>query len=209
MRPASTSLVRNSMMWLAIASEVASAGALPPVLSGSWLSITATTFAGSIGIDWVPIRSETFVIRYGCRWGGRNDWLGVATSRGGVSDSSRLRKAGIRAHLMSCRPLKEGSFVLTSMMILSAIWRISGVAPTEAPGLRRGKRSGVSHRAAKSSARARGAHDAAVGENLGRLNDGKVELAALLVLRAYRQGGSRQPTALRLVVWIRGAPTFV
>jgi hypothetical protein len=37
--------------------------------------------------------------------------------------------------VMSWRPSKEGAAVLTSMMILSAIWISSGDAPTLAPGM--------------------------------------------------------------------------
>jgi hypothetical protein len=49
-RPYLTSSSKNSIRWFAIASDLSSAGVLPPVLSGRLLSTTAITLSVSIGI---------------------------------------------------------------------------------------------------------------------------------------------------------------
>lgn len=46
-----------------------------------------------------------------------------------------FRRGGKSVIVISCKPSKLGAAVLTSMIIFSAIWMISGDAPTLAPGM--------------------------------------------------------------------------
>ena len=69
MRPASTSRLKKSIRWLAMAWVSPSGGSTVDGESGWSLMTMATIFSGGIGIAVLPMRSSTRVSRIGVRVG--------------------------------------------------------------------------------------------------------------------------------------------